>query len=188
MKRRGLTIVLVGTLLWVVTPSDVTATTHGKDPTKMTVLIGVQTVGAGTPDEMRVMLELEPAKPMLMPSGAHGGMAMEMVPTPEQKYHFEVKPEDPASKTRISYASVRFAAVNTTTGKKVEADLHPMWGGSGLHYSANGALPGDGVYSATVVVSPPTFARDAVKDRDRWARPVEAESRFRLENGLVTIE
>jgi hypothetical protein len=63
-----------------------------------------------------------------------------------------------------------------------------MWGGSGLHYAANGALPGDGTYTATVVVSAPTFARDATKDRELWMRPVEAQFRFRLENGLVTVE
>lgn len=187
MRDATLLIVLVGILL-ALTPSDVTAASHGKDPTKMTVLIGVKTVAAGTPDEMRIMLELEPAKPMLMPSGPHGGMAMEMVPTPDQKYHFEVKPEDPKSKTRISYAAVRVTAVHAGTGKEVKLDLHPMWGGSGLHYAANGALPGDGSYTATVVVSPPTFARDATKDRNLWMRPVEAQFRFRLENGLVTVE
>lgn len=188
MRHAALIIVLVGALAFFLSPSDVTATTHGKDPTKMTVLIGVQTVAAGTPDEMRIMLELEPAKTMLMPSGAHGGMAMEMAPAPEQKYHFEVKPEDPKSKTRISYASVRFMAMNTDNGKKVEAELHPMWGGSGLHYAANGALPGDGSYTATVVVGPPTFSRDATKDRDRWMRPVEGKFRFRLEKDLVITE
>jgi len=188
MVRAGTIVWLAGAILvgWGVT--DAAATAHGKDATKTTVLIGVQTVAAGTPDEMRIKLELEPAKPMWMPPGAHGGMAMEMVPAPDQRYHFEVKPEDPKSNTRIPYASVRFSATNVNTGRKVEAELHPMWGSSGLHYAANGALPGDGRYAATVVVGSPSFSRDATKDRELWMRPVEAQFRFRLEGGLVVVD
>jgi len=188
MKRLIFMTVLAGAVLSVVMPSEVAATSHGKDPTKETVLIGVQTAALGTPDEMAIKLELEPAKPMLMAPGTHGKNAMVVAPQPDQKYHFEVKPEDPKSKTRISYASVRVTAVNTKSGKKVELDLHPMWGSSGLHYAANGALPGDGIYMATVEVGPPTFARDAIKEKDRWTRPLKAEFRFRFEKGLITVD
>jgi len=187
MKRILFLAVLAGAVLSVVMPSDLAATSHGKDPTKETVLIGVQTAALGTPDEMAIKFELEPAKPMLMPAGMHGGKAMVMAPQPDQKYHFEVKPEDPKSKTRISYASVRITAVNNS-GKKVALELHPMWGSSGLHYAANGALPGDGIYTATVVVSAPTFARDAIKEKDRWMRPSKAEFRFRFEKGLIIVD
>lgn len=188
MKRLIFMTVLAGAVLSVVMPSEVAATSHGKDAAKETVLIGVQTAAPGTPDEMLIKLELEPAKPMLMAPGTHGKNAMVMAPQPDQKYHFEVKPEDPKSKTRISYASVRVTAVNNNSGKKVALDLHPMWGSSGLHYAANGALPGDGIYMATVVVGPPTFARDAIKEKDRWTRPLKAEFRFRLEKGLITVD
>lgn len=188
MRQVTLTIALVGAALLILTSSNATATSHGKDPTKETVLIGVKTVAAGTADEMSIKFELEPAKPMLLPPGTHGGTPMVMTPQPDERYHFEVKPEDPKSKTRISYAAVRVTAVHAETGKKVELDLHPMWGSSGLHYAANGPLPGDGNYTATVVISPPIFARDAIKDRDRWTRQAEAQFWFRLEKGLVTVD
>lgn len=187
MKRLKCIAVLAGFVLSIVAASDAAAASHGKDPTKETVLIGIQTAAAGTSDEMIIKFELEPAKPMLMPPGMHGSKAMVMTPQADEKYHFEVKPEDPKSKTRISYATVRVTAVNTNSGKKVELDLHPMWGSSGLHYSANGALPSDGVYTATVMVSPPTFARDAIKENDRWMRPLKADFRFRFQKGLIII-
>jgi uncharacterized protein involved in high-affinity Fe2+ transport len=185
MKHFKFFRILAGVAFSIMALSNAAATKHGKDPTKETVLIGVQTAAVGTPDEMLIKFELEPAKPMLMPPGMHGSTAMVMAPRTDEKYHFEVKPEDPKSKTRISYAAVRLTAVNTNNGKKVELDLHPMWGSSGLHYSANGPLPGDGIYTATVVVSPPTFARDATKEKDRWMRPLKAEFRFRFEKGLI---
>ena len=185
MKCLSYIAVLAGFALSIMTPSVSVANYHGKDPTKETVLIGIQTAAAGAPDEMIIKFELEPAKPMLMPPGMHGSTTMVMAPRADEKYHFEVKPEDPKSKTRISYANVRVTEVNTNSEKKVELDLHPMWGSSGLHYSANGPLPGDGIYTATVVVSPPTFARDATKEKDRWMRPLKAEFRFRFEKGLI---
>ena len=188
MKHFALMNIVVGAMLSVLPAIQVGAASHGKDPTKETVLIGVQTVAAGTQNEMAVKLELESAKPMLMPAGTHGNAAMVMEPQPDQKYHFEVKPEDPKSKTRIPYVAVRVSAVNTNSGKTVEVDLHPIWGSSGLHYAANGALPGDGADTATVVVSTPTFARDALKDKDRWTRPSKADFRFRLEKGLIVVD
>jgi hypothetical protein len=149
---------------------------EGKDPTKETVLIGVKETGG-----MAIKLEIEPAQSMFIP---HHGMWMEMKPEGGEIYHFEVKPEDPGSKTRLSYVTVKFRAVNSNTGKAVEKDLHPMWGGSGLHYATNGTLPGDGKYVATVIVDPPTFARGP-KNKNMWRKPVQAEFRFKLKKGRI---
>lgn len=138
------------------------------------------TIGEAQLPEMRVKLELEPAKPMTMLAN---GAFMEMAPSAEQRYHVEVKPEDPRSNTRISYAAVRFHAVNHDTGYEIDLDLHPMWGSSGLHYGANSGLP-DGIYTATVAVGVPTFARSP-EDMARWRAPSMAEFEFRLEGGLL---
>ena len=100
-------------------------------------------------------------------------------------FHVEVKPIDPKSKTRISYAVVKFTAVNGDSGQKVEGKLHPMWGGSGLHYAMNSGLAGDGAYEATVTVDVPTFARDP-KDKDRWMEPTSTKFHFRLAEGKLT--
>ena len=62
--------------------------------------------------------------------------------------------------------------------------LPPMWGGSGLHYSGNSALVGDGAYSATVTVGVPTFARE-MKDKALWSKPVSARFHFRLKDGMI---
>jgi len=165
-------IVVVAVLL--VTAVGVAA--EGKDPAKETVLIGVKEAG-----EMIIKLEIEPAQAMFMPMH---GMWMEMKPEAGEIHHFEVKPEDPGSKTRLPYAGVKFRVVNTSNGKTVEKELHPMWGGSGLHYAANGALPGDGAYVATVTVEPPTFARSP-KSKDLWRKPTQAEFRFTFRAGRV---
>ena len=155
---------------------EVALPAEGKDPAKETVLIGVKEASG-----MAIKLEIEPAQAMYMPM--HGSW-MEMKPEKGEIYHFEVKPEDPGSKTRLSYAVVKFRSVNTSNGKVVEKDLHPMWGGSGLHYAANGALPGDGAYTATVIVEPPTFARGP-KNKDMWKKPAQADFEFTMRKGRV---
>lgn len=149
------------------------------DPAKETVLIGVKEAGG-----MLIKLEIEPAQTMFMQMH---GMWMEMKPEKGEIHHFEVKPEDPGSKTRLSFAAVKVRAVNTTTGKTVEKELHPMWGGSGLHYAANGVLPGDGAYVATVTVEPPTFARGP-KNKDLWRKQAHAEFRFDMRKGRIVPE
>lgn len=146
-----------------------------RDPAKETVLVGEAKLS-----HMRIKLELEPAKVMTM---LMAGKWDQMKSMPDEKYHVEVKPEDPKSNSRIAYAQVTFSATNQDTGKKVELDLHPMWGGSGLHYAANSDLP-DGTYSATVMVGVPTFARGPA-DEDRWMTPTQAHFEFKLENGLL---
>ena len=60
-----------------------------------------------------------------------------------------------------------------------------MWGSSGLHYSANSALLGDGAYAATVTVDVPTFQRE-LKDKDLWSKQVNAKFHFKLANGKLT--
>jgi len=147
-----------------------------EDATQKTVLIGRNIAG-----NMMVIFELEPAK----------GMWMQMDKTwaehPVGKgeiFHVEVKPVDPKSKTRISYAEVAFSAVNRDIKKKVSATLHPMWGGSGLHYAANSPLAGDGVYEATITVGVPTFARDP-KDKELWMKPVTTRFHFKLAGGKL---
>ena len=59
------------------------------------------------------------------------------------------------------------------------------WGSSGLHYSANSALLGNGSYLATVTVDTPTFYRE-LKDKDLWSKPVSAKFHFKLTDGKLT--
>lgn len=178
MGQERINIILGRILLFVFVSSSVSVSVaaEGRDPTKETVLIGVNEAGG-----MMIKLEIEPAQSMFMQM--HGTWT-EMKPSKGEIHHFEVKPEDPGSKTRLPYASVKFRAVNTTTGKAVENELHPMWGGSGLHYAANGALPGDGVYVAEVTVGPPTFARGP-KNKETWRKPVRTEFRFNMKKGQI---
>lgn len=167
-----------------------------KDATQETVLIGRALAGG-----MIVQLELEPAKGMWMAMTASVQLQMDnskgtwaVLTTPPkwaehsvakgQLYHVEVKPIDPRSKTRIPYADVKFEAVNLDNRKSVHGKLHPMWGGSGLHYAFNSGLQGDGTYEATVTVGVPTFARD-LKDK-RWMEPAAAKFHFRLAGGKLT--
>jgi uncharacterized protein involved in high-affinity Fe2+ transport len=148
------------------------------DPTEKTILVGKTLV-----DGMIIQFELEPAKGMWMQTGTSSGW-MEHTIAAGERYHVEVKPIDPKSKTRISHAGVRFDAVNTGSGARVSHDLHPMWGGSGLHYAINSTLLGDGVYAAAVTVDVPSFARD-MKDKDLWAKPVTARFHFKLVDGKL---
>lgn len=154
-------------------PLDVAA-----DPLKGAVLIGRVTTG-----NMIFQLELEGAESMWMQMGnppiwgAHA-------PAGDERYHVEFKLTDPVSKTRIPYAQITFAATNRDNGKPLTLQLPPMWGSSGLHYSANSALAGDGVYAATVTVDVPTFQRE-LKDKELWAKPVSARFHFRLRDGKV---
>ena len=71
------------------------------------------------------------------------------------------------------------------TGKTLALPLPPMWGSSGLHYSANSALLGDGTYAATVTVDVPTFQRE-LKDKDLWSKPVSAKFHFKLADRKLT--
>ncbi len=168
-----------------------------KDPAQKTVLIGRALAG-----DMIIQLELEPAKGMWMAMTASVQIEMDnskgrwvVLTTPAkwaehaiekgELYHVEVKPIDPRSKTRIPYAEVKFKAVNRDNGKIVEDRLHPMWGGSGLHYAFNSGLAGDGTYEATVTVGAPTFARD-LEDKQRWMRTATAKFHFRLADGKLT--
>jgi uncharacterized protein involved in high-affinity Fe2+ transport len=146
-----------------------------EDPTKKTVLVG-RAVAAG----MVIMFEIEPAKAMWMPVGKQSQW-MEHAPRVGEKFHVEVKPIDPKSNTRISFAKVLFQAVNKDTGKKVAGELLPMWGGSGLHYTMNSALAGNGTYEAQVTVGVPSFGR-APSDKEMWTKPATASFHFKLKD------
>jgi uncharacterized protein involved in high-affinity Fe2+ transport len=148
------------------------------DPTQKTILVGRARAGG-----MIIQFELEPAKAMWMPMGTPAHF-MEHPVGVDERYHVEVKPIDPRSKTRISYAEVTFAAANKDNGRKIEGVLHPMWGGSGLHYAMNSALAGDGVYDAVVTVGAPMFGR-APEDKDLWQQPVSARFHFKLAGGKL---
>ncbi len=149
------------------------------DPLKKAILIGRTTTG-----NMVFQLELEGSESMWMQMGnppVWGAHA----PGKDEKYHVELKLTDPKSKTRIPYANITFTAINTETNRNMSLVLPPMWGSSGLHYSANSALLGDGAYAATVLVDTPTFQRE-LKDKDLWAKPVSAKFHFRLKNGILS--
>ena len=152
-------------------PVDASRAKHG-------VLIGRASVGG-----MLIQLELEYGHGMWMLMGSPG-MWMEHRQLPDELYHVEVKPIDPKSNTRISYAQVTFEATNRDTGETVKGSLHPMWGGSGLHYAFNSGLAGDGTYAATVTVGVPTFARDL--DDIRWMEPATGKFHFKLAGGKLT--
>lgn len=149
------------------------------DPLKKAVLIGRTATG-----NMIFQLELEGSEPMWMQMGnpptwdAH-------TPSADERYHIELKLTDPQTKTRIPYANINFAATHKESGKAITLPLPPMWGSSGLHYSANSALLGDGTYAATVTVDVPTFQRE-LKDKDLWSKAVSAKFHFRLADGKVT--
>ena len=146
---------------------------------KKAVLIGrVATSG------MVLQLELEGAEAMWMSMGTPPVWGAHS-PAADERYHVELKLDDPKTKTRIPYANVTFDATNVTTGKTATLLLPPMWGSSGLHYSANSALLGDGAYDATVKVDVPTFQRE-LTDKDLWSKPVYANFHFKLMNGKLT--
>jgi hypothetical protein len=149
------------------------------DPLKKAELIGKVTTGG-----MLFQLELEGSEEMwaLMGNPPIWG---KHAPRKDERYHVEFKLTDPNSKTRIPYANITFTAVNRDNNKKIELHLPPMWGSTGLHYSANSALAGDGAYAATVTVDVPTFQRE-FKDRDLWAKSVSARFHFRLEDSKLT--
>ena len=153
------------------TPVDASKAKHG-------VLVGRVSAGG-----MLIQLELEWGHGMWMLMG-NPGKWMEHRKAPDELYHVEVKPIDPKSKTRIPYADITFEAINRDTGKKVKGSLHPMWGGSGLHYAFNSGLAGDGTYEATVAVGVPTFARD-LEDK-RWMTPATGKFHFKLAGGKLT--
>ena len=98
--------------------------------------------------------------------------------------HVDVTPFDPKSKTRIPSADVTFEAINKDTGKTVIDSLHPMLGGTGLHYACNNGFAGDGTYEVTVTVRVPTFARD-LEDK-RWMVPAIGKFHFKLAGGKLT--
>lgn len=140
-------------------------------------------MGEATTEEMRIQLILEPAKAMWM---FMGGMWMEMAPAADETMHVEVKPLDEASGTRISHAAVTFSARNTTTQESMTEELHPMWGGSGLHYAINHGLLGPGDYTASVEVEVPEFAR-SMSDSNKWMTPIQADFTFTIDDaGRVT--
>ena len=149
------------------------------DPIKNAVLIGRVATG-----NMMFQLELEGSEPMWMQMGTPPVWSAHQ-PAADERYHVELKLSDPKSKTRIPYANVSFAATHKESGKTSTLPLPPMWGSSGLHYSANSALLGDGVYAATVTVDVPTFQRE-LKDKDLWAKPVSARFHFKLKDGKLT--
>jgi uncharacterized protein involved in high-affinity Fe2+ transport len=149
------------------------------DPVKNAVLIGRVASGG-----MVVQLEIEGSEPMWMQMGNPPTWGAHQ-PDAQERYHVELKLSDSKTKTRIPYASSTFVARNVDSGKSMTLPLPPMWGSSGLHYSANSALLGDGVYAATITVDVPTFQRE-LKDKDLWSKPVSANFHFRLKDGKLT--
>jgi len=149
------------------------------EPLKKSVVIGRAATG-----KMVLELGLEPSEAMWMQMGTPPKWGAH-TPASDERFHVELKLTDPKSKTRIPYAHITFAATNKETGKSVSIILPPMWGSSGLHYSENSALLGDGTYSATVTVDVPTFQRE-LADKDLWSAPVSAKFHFKLKDGKLT--
>lgn len=148
------------------------------DPVKAAVLIGKVTAG-----NMIFQFELEGAEGMWMPLGDPPVWSSHL-PAADERYHVEFKLTDPKSRTRIPYAEVVVEATNRSNGRTMSLLLAPMWGSSGLHYSANSALLGDGVYAVGITVGVPTFQRE-LSDKGLWAEPVTARFHFRLRDGKL---
>ena len=128
-------------------------------------------------------LAIEASEAMWMPMGSPAKW-VKHAPAKTQRFHVEFKVTDLTTKTRLPYAVVTFAANNAETGKSVKVVLPPMCGSSGLHYSENSALAGDGTYSATVTVAAPTFARE-MKDKDLWSKPVVGKFHFKMKDSML---
>ena len=160
---------------------------HGAEPVAKVLLAAEDTakktvlIGRNLTDDMLVTFEIEAAKSMWMQMGSKW---TEHRAGKGEIYHVEVKPVDPKSNTRIPYAEVKFSAVNRSNQKKVSGTLHPMWGGSGLHYAANSPLAGDGAYETTITVGVPAFGR-ASADKDMWTKPITTKFHFKLANGKI---
>jgi hypothetical protein len=148
------------------------------DPVKKAVLIG--RVGI---DQMKFEFFLEGSEAMWMQMGTPPAWGAHQ-PGANERYHVELKLSDIKSGTRIPYAQVLFTATHKEASKTMSLPLPPMWGDSGLHYSANSALLGDGTYAATVTVAVPTFQRE-LKDKDLWSKPVSAKFHFKLRDGKL---
>ncbi len=153
--------------------------TTAADPVEKAILIGRVATG-----DMVLQLELEGSEAMWKQMGKSSKWGAH-TPKSNERYHVEFKLTDPKSKTRIPYANITFAAMNKDTKKAMKLVLPPMWGSSGLHYSANSTLLGNGSYAATVTVAVPTFERE-LKDKDLWAKPVSAKFHFKLMDGKLT--
>ncbi len=166
-----------GALAQVIEPKIVVLAAP-KDPAQDAVLIG-----RTNSDGLALQLEIEGSEAMWMPMGTPAKWR-EHAPTKNERFHVEFKVTDLTTKTRLPYALVTFSAKNTDTGKTVKLVLPPMWGSSGLHYSDNSALAGDGTYSATVTVGVPSFARE-MKDKDLWSKPVIGKFHFKLKDSKV---
>ena len=149
-----------------------------KDPTQAAVLIG-----RANSDGLTLQLEIEGAEAMWMPMGIPTKWR-EHKPTKAERYHIEFKATDNTTTTRLPYARVTFSATNTDTKKQVKLVLPPMWGSSGLHYSNNSALLGDGTYTARVTVAVPSFARE-MKDKELWSKPIASRFHFKLKDGMI---
>lgn len=153
--------------------------TTAADPLEKAILIGRVATG-----DMVLQLELEGSEAMWKQMGKSSKWGAH-TPKENERYHVEFKLTDPKSKTRIPYANITFAATNLDSKKAMKFVLPPMWGSSGLHYSANSTLLGNGSYVATVTVAVPTFERE-LKDKDLWAKPVSAKFHFKLIDGKLT--
>ena len=152
------------------------------DPTGQRTTEDHAQIGHVEVDGRIVELVLEPAKSMSM---LMGGAWMEMAPAAGADIHVEVKVSDPGSKTRIPHSAIEFHAENETTGQTMVEELHPMWGGSGLHYAINHGLLGDGQYHAEIHLEEPRFAR-SIGDKDKWMGTAEVAFQWVIKDGLVT--
>ena len=170
-------ILTFGTLAHGAQPGVKALSVH-EDATRQTVL-----VGRNLADGMIVTFEIEGAEWMRMPMGNPPKWSDHPIMKGDI-YHLEVKPVDPKSGTRISYAEVKFSAVNRDNGKTVSGKLHPSWGGTGLHYAANSPLAGDGTYETTITVGVPAFGRVA-DNKDMWMKPVVTQFHLKLAGGKV---
>jgi hypothetical protein len=167
-----------GAIAQLAEPKVKTLTTAA-DPLEKAILIGRVATG-----DMVLQLELEGSEAMWKQMGKSSKWGPH-TPSANERYHVEFKLTNPKSKTRIPYANISFAATNKDTGKAMKLVLPPMWGSSGLHYSANSTLLGNGSYAATVTVAVPTFERE-LKYKDLWAKPVSAKFHFKLMDGRLT--
>lgn len=98
----------------------------------------------------------------------------EMIPSPSETHHLEVKPET-VEGYRLPYMKVTVEIIDKETNENKNMELHPMFGGN-FHYGVNVVLQPK-QYLLRFHLDAPTFARTHARE-NQWIQPIEAEFTF----------
>ena len=104
-----------------------------------------------------------------------GGRLEWMEPAEDENCHLEVVVADRADGRFLPGVEVH-AGIENDEGEIVEPTQIPfVWHPGLYHYGKNLTLPGDGEYTITISVKPPTFPRHDRENGNRYAEPVEIQ-------------